>query len=550
MVNSRTVLVDDNLLKYNPSIGSSQWGTGEGHTSQFINDSTHDAARSGLSFAYSFYGTSLAWSGVLWETEDVSFSISVDNENATTCNASGGDEESNIYKQLCQASGLSNSAHTVNVTCRGIDSESPVSIDYVTYTVDTDSDSDVPPGLSPGVFILIDDSDSLISYNGSWSQNSDDTFKTNGSGDSIIFTPYGGGVHRSNSAGSRFTFRFSGSAVSVYGVQQSASGSLAVSFEIDGSSQDGFNVTGSGDNDIALANLPLLSAAGLSSGDHEVAVNLTEISGDQVFELDYILYEPIYGKSEDIGTSSIGSGSSTSEPIPTGTTRSSDDGGPKNNTGTIVGAVLASLVALAVLSSLLYWCWKRRHCAGSDFQIDGTNEAFQYKVVSTAESSEGGMAGVTIPPPALIAPSTSPESSSRDVPFFDDPNGPSHDQPRAYDTNSTDARLLSASSSPYTQMTGTPIVRAFNSVAYSPPTLSRDISFAQGQILPTHHLNTTLSNTQIDPEEDVYTIRMPGTSGRRILSHRIDDDSPPVPTKAITGTTRCRLFRMVLLVLS
>ncbi len=56
MVNTRTVLVDDNLLKYS-STGSSQWNTGQGHTSQFINSSTHDAARSGLSFAYSFYGT-------------------------------------------------------------------------------------------------------------------------------------------------------------------------------------------------------------------------------------------------------------------------------------------------------------------------------------------------------------------------------------------------------------------------------------------------------------------------------------------------------------
>ncbi len=150
------------------------------------------------------------------------------------------------------------------------------------------SDSDLPPGLSPGMSILIDDNDSLISYNGSWSQNSGDAFKTNGSSsDSIIFSPHGGGVHRSSSAGSRFTFQFSGtsltrtrfavqtlilllgSAVSIYGVQQSASGNLAVSFEIDGSPRNGFNISGSGNNDIALANLPLLSATGLASGDHE-----------------------------------------------------------------------------------------------------------------------------------------------------------------------------------------------------------------------------------------------------------------------------------------
>ncbi|KAK0203602.1 hypothetical protein DFS33DRAFT_814370 [Desarmillaria ectypa] len=367
MVNTHTVLIDDNLLKYNPSVGpstgSSQWSTGQGHTSQFISSSTHDAAHSGLSFTYSFYGTSLAWTGVLWGTEDASFSISVDNGNETTCNASGGDEESNIYKQLCQVNNLSNGVHTVNVTCRGVDSDSPVSIDYITYTVDTDSDSDVPPGLSPGMSILIDDNDSFISYNGSWSQNSGDAFKTNGSSsDSIIFSPHGGGVHRSNSAGSRFTFQFSGSAVSIYGVQKLTNGSLVLSFEIDGSSQNGFNVSGSGDNDIALANLPLLSATGLASGDHEVAVTLTEVSGDQIFELDYILYEPIYEESKDNGTAS------------------SDDGGSKSNTGTIVGAVLASLVALAVLSSLAYWWWKRRHHAGNDFEIDGAKEAFQYKI--------------------------------------------------------------------------------------------------------------------------------------------------------------------------
>lgn len=544
MVNTRTVLVDDNLLKYNPT-GSSQWNTGQGHTNQFINSSTHDAAHGGLSFAYSFYGTSLAWTGVLWQTEDVSFSISIDNGSATTCNASGGDEESNIYSQLCQVNNLSNGAHTVNVTCRGVDSESPVSIDYVTYTVDMDSNSDLPPGLSPGMSILIDDNDSLINYNGSWSQNSGDAFKTNGSSrDSIIFSPHGGGVHRSSSAGSRFTFQFSGSAVSIYGVQQSASGNLAVSFEIDGSPRNGFNISGSGDNDIALANLPLLSATGLASGDHEVTVTLAEVSGDQIFELDYVVYEPIYGESEDTGTSSFGSGSSTSgsTPSPTGTTTSSEDGGSKDNTGIIVGAVLASLVALAVLSTLAYWWWKRRHRAGRDFEIDGTKEAFQYKIVPTTESSGGGIAGLTSPPPALIAPATSPQSS-HDVPFFQNQNVPnlSQDQARAFDTNNVDAHLSSASSGLYTQVADTPTARAFNSLSFSPPTLSRDIPFAREQTPQTHQLSTALSNTQAHPAEVVYATTVPGTGDRRSSSHGTNDDPPPVPSKTITGTTRLSL---------
>ncbi|KAK0192726.1 hypothetical protein F5146DRAFT_1041204 [Armillaria mellea] len=544
MVNTRTVLVDDNLLKYSPA-GSSQWNTGQGHTSQFINSSTHDAARSGLSFAYSFYGTSLAWTGVLWQTEDVSFSISVDNGNATTCNASGGDEESNIYTQLCQVNNLSNGAHTVNVTCRGVDSDSPVSIDYVIYTVDMDSNSDLPPGLSPGMSILIDDSDSLINYSGSWSQNSGDAFKTNGSSsDTIIFSPHGGGVHRSSSAGSRFTFQFSGSAVSIYGVQQLASGNLVVSFEIDGSPRTGLNISGSGNNDIALANLPLLSATGLASGDHEATVTIAEVSGDQILQLDFVVYEPIYGESEATGTSSsFGSGSSTSGSISStsGTTTSSEDGGSKSNAGIIVGAVLASLVALAVLSSLAYWWWKRRHHAGRDFEIDGTKEAFQYKIVPTTESSGGGIAGLTSPPPALIAPATS--AQARDGPSFRNQNVPnlSQDQARAFDTSNVDARVLAGSSSPYTQVADTPTARAFNSLAYSPPALSRDIPFARGQTPQTHQLNTALSNAQAHPAEIVYATTVPGTGNRRSSSHSTNDDPPPVPSKAVTGTTRLSL---------
>ncbi|KAK0458706.1 uncharacterized protein EV420DRAFT_1540153 [Desarmillaria tabescens] len=504
MVITRTVLVDDSLLQYNPSVGSStgssQWDIGQGHTSQFINSSTHDAAHDGLSFAYSFYGTSLAWTGVLWGTEDVSFSISVDDGNVTTCNASGGDEESNIYKQLCQVNNLSNSAHTVNVTCRGVDSESPVSIDYVTYTVDTVSGSVLQR------FMVA---------------NSGDTFKTNGSsGDSIIFSPHGGGVHRSNSAGSRFTFQFSGSAVSVYGVQQLASGNLAISFEIDGSSQNGFNVSGSGNNDNALANLPLLSATDLVPGDHEVIVTLTEVSGDQIFELDYVLYEPIYGESEDNGS-----------------TTSSDDEGSKSNTGTIVGAVFASLVAFAVLSSLAYWWWKRKHRASRDFEIDGTKEAFQYKIVPTTESSKGSI-GVTTPPPALIAPSTSPQLSSRDVPFSQDQNVPRQAHPLPLDANGIDAHSLSASRSQYTQIANTPTPRAFNSFVHSPPTLSRDIPFAQEQISPTRQLNSTPLSTQANPVENVYATIVTGTSDRRTSSHSTNDDPPPVPSKAITGTAR------------
>ncbi len=274
--------------------------------------------------------------------EDVSFSISVDNGNVMMCNTRGGDEESNIHTQLCiQVNNLSNGAHTVNVTCRGVDSEFPVSINYVTYTVNIGSNSDLPPELSPGMSILINDNDSLVSYNGLWSQNWGDAFKMNSSSsDSIIFSPHRGGMHRSSSAGSRFTFQFSSSAVSIYGIQQFASDNLTMSFEIDGSPWNGFNTSGSSSNDIALTNLPFLSATGFALWDHEVIITLAEVSGNQIFKLDCIVYEP----NEDTGTSSsieLESSTSESTPSPTWTTTLSEDGGSKGNTGIIIGAMLA-----------------------------------------------------------------------------------------------------------------------------------------------------------------------------------------------------------------
>ena len=101
---------------------------------------------------------------MLWETEDIEFSISVDGGSTSTCTAQGGDEDLNVYKELCRTSGLSNGQHTVQVTCREQDEDSPVSIDYVTYTVQ--SNDAVPEGVSPGMFILVDDGDSALTYDG------------------------------------------------------------------------------------------------------------------------------------------------------------------------------------------------------------------------------------------------------------------------------------------------------------------------------------------------------------------------------------------------
>ncbi len=66
-------------------------------------------------FAYSFYGTHFfvlalpntrcsqkILPGALRGTELEDVSNSLDDGNATTCDASGGVEESNRYKQLCQ----------------------------------------------------------------------------------------------------------------------------------------------------------------------------------------------------------------------------------------------------------------------------------------------------------------------------------------------------------------------------------------------------------------------------------------------------------------
>ncbi len=256
----------------------------------------------------------MAWTGVLWETGNVQFSVSVDGGSASTCTSSSGDEDSNVYAQLCQTS-FDNGQHTVNVTVQQNEDDS-VSLDYIVFTVE--SDDDVPRGVSPGMYILTDDSDSTIQYDGSWTTQGAIAYTSSG----ISRFPYGNGTHVSRTVGDKFTYaftgkhydsvlinaflmlHFAGKSVSLYGVQLLTDGSLTATVDIDGTSYQNVSISNQSGNG-GMSNKMLASASGLSSTTHEMVVTVTDISGNQSLIVDYILYEPIYDKA-GVYASSVG----------------------------------------------------------------------------------------------------------------------------------------------------------------------------------------------------------------------------------------------------
>ncbi|KIY72141.1 hypothetical protein CYLTODRAFT_486542 [Cylindrobasidium torrendii FP15055 ss-10] len=431
-----TVLVDDNLLEYE-SGGSQSWKTGKGSGEQYVNSSTHDAQSSSLSFNYTFYGKAITWTGVRWGGEDTKFNVWLDDKPQSSCGPDTGDDEDeevdNVYGQLCPASAVTaaNGVHTVKAQCRGVDEEEPVSIDYITYQVETDGD--VPGGLSAGMYLVADDTDSGVSYEGTWEVSSPKY--TNGN---VRFTPFGGGVHRSNIAGSKLSYTFSGTDITVYGVQLGQTGSLQATLNIDGTKKGEVSIQSSKQD---VSNKVLVSAAGLSEGKHTVELVLDVITGEQALVVDYFLYAPLYGQSTSVDGVSGGNGGNSGSGSTSGTGGGDGNGGNGGGDGgggggggggsskAWIAGLAVGLVALALLGGLTWWWWKRKHRARGAFLIDnerappgGQTAVGGYRSVPTADSTGFSPAAMvqsrSAPPRAvtLSPPQTAERTLTVDTP--------------------------------------------------------------------------------------------------------------------------------------
>ncbi|KDQ27234.1 hypothetical protein PLEOSDRAFT_1022221, partial [Pleurotus ostreatus PC15] len=141
-----------------------------------------------------------------------------------------------------------------------------------------------------GRSILVDDSDAAMNYTGAWSEQSDQMFAT---GDGLQQIPHGKSVRRSTKAGDYVLLQFTGSSISVYGiVQWQNPGRISTAYTLDGSASPQTTTISSDGQRNPYTDQPnyLFYHADLAPGNHTLVITVTEITDQQSFLLDYILY--------------------------------------------------------------------------------------------------------------------------------------------------------------------------------------------------------------------------------------------------------------------
>ncbi|KAJ3856621.1 hypothetical protein EV368DRAFT_13160, partial [Lentinula lateritia] len=139
--------------------------------------------------------------------------------------------------------------------------------------------------------IFVDDSNPEIAWSGQW-WSADNYQVVTGAYD---LTPAGNGTHTSSSAGDTFTFSFAGTTINVYGIMSwGSTGSVKASFNVDGyTTSQTFTANTAANNGLTNStNYPFYSNTSLSSGNHTLTVNVTSVSGNLPFIIDYLTYQP------------------------------------------------------------------------------------------------------------------------------------------------------------------------------------------------------------------------------------------------------------------
>ena len=221
--------------------------------------------------------------------------------------------------------------------------------------------------------VIVDDDSPLIQYSGQWSRNTNQFIP----GSLPVGYPYCNVTHRSSNPGDFFTFQFSGTSVSIYGIFSWFNfGSLTATYTVDGTPYNStISVTTSSpsylNKDGEMSNYLYFSLDNLSAGNHKLVVNVTQ-ADNQTFILDYITYKPSFDTLATMpnitGTSASAASSATSLSAGAGSQASV-------STGTIVGAVIGAL-AFGVLVTILAVCFVLRRRRAREWDRGAVNVTY------------------------------------------------------------------------------------------------------------------------------------------------------------------------------
>ncbi|KAH6912668.1 hypothetical protein BKA70DRAFT_1218811 [Coprinopsis sp. MPI-PUGE-AT-0042] len=160
-----------------------------------------------------------------------------------------------------------------------------VEIDYLLY-------GPSPSWSAAGSTLLLDDQDELwTTFSGTWNRTSNTTFPT---GNAMKKT-----ISQTRTVGSSFKTGFVGSNIQVYGALQQVPGSVTVDYNIDGTFSDTVTLSPSS-QEVNETNWELNrllfghsdeSFYGDESAEHTLEFTIVDITGEQMFSLDYLTFE-------------------------------------------------------------------------------------------------------------------------------------------------------------------------------------------------------------------------------------------------------------------
>ncbi|PBK87132.1 hypothetical protein ARMGADRAFT_1035023 [Armillaria gallica] len=224
------------------------------------------------SFSVTFEGISIAFTGnTPPSTNRQNFSVFIDEAYAYVVSY----PSQAAYMQWYTSPTLEEGTHTITLTeMDGTD------VDYALIGVGNQT-------AALGKDILVDDTSDSIVWTGDWQTNTS-TLLTNFTGPYIVRRPLGNSTKDSRTVGDSFSFQFTGTNVSVFGIQRnSIVGVISVDFRVDGGKTTNFStISARSGND--LANTVFYSSPILDSGVHTLVMNITAVAGDQSLKLDYI----------------------------------------------------------------------------------------------------------------------------------------------------------------------------------------------------------------------------------------------------------------------
>ncbi|KAK7014757.1 hypothetical protein VNI00_019286 [Paramarasmius palmivorus] len=375
-----TLIVDATATTISPG-NPNQWSDIEGP--HWYGGSARSVASGsdGGGFTAIFHGTSISFAGyVFTQTRPLCDLISIDDGEAKPVDPVSG------YREWYRSPSLSDGQHTIK--CNNMSDQATV--DYLLTT----AGSSTP--LTGSTIVVDDSAPDEIKYRGRWGMQTDTVISVGTLDARATAMAMNNTIHVSRLFNDSFEFHFAGSSISVYGIMANTSGSITLDFDVDGTitrnSYSQINIT----SGVELNELNYLfyNNTNLNPGTHTLLVNVSRVSGDQSFQLDYLTYKPSFSSISEKPSfgNNVDSGTKTSTSIPSQTGTSRQDL-PTSSTPFPVGAIVGGIVSgvFVLLAALALFLWrKRQRKKTSNREKEGTL-LFAYatsgKLTNTAEES-------------------------------------------------------------------------------------------------------------------------------------------------------------------